>query len=96
MPSKHKWLGASVLVQMWNLSVIAQSSVALGLAVTRDIQSGVFREDRAVKLTFILRPKASHAKVKGHSIPGRANNKCRAPEMEVGLAYCRSKDGPCV
>lgn len=50
---------------------------------------GVFRKDLAVKLTFILRPKASLVKISGTSVPGG-----EISEMEMGLGYCKIQRWP--
>lgn len=68
------------------MSIIAQSSVALGMTVTAKIYSQRCLGRLSAKLGFMLRPKVSHAKVSGNSIPGRTDNKCKNPEMKVILA----------
>lgn len=54
----------------------------------------MFRKDLVVKLTFILRPKASHANILENSIPGRVNNKYKDPEIEIGLSCLKIQRYP--
>lgn len=54
----------------------------------------MFREDLVVKLTFILRSKASHANILENSIPDRVNNKYKDPEIEMSLSCLKIQRYP--